>query len=170
MIGYETRLLNRTDFNNDRVDAGDIGSGTTVTALYEITPVGSKAVMSDPLRYGKGTKGSKGGEIAFLRMRYKLPGQTVSKLIERPITDADVTTDFNTLSPDMRFAASVAGTAQLLRHDPYIKDFDYEHARNIAVAARGADNFGYRAEFIRLLDMARVADKHKPLDKQAGPD
>lgn len=170
LIGYETRLLNRTDFNNDRVDAGDIGSGTTVTALYEITPVGSKAVMSDPLRYGKADKGSKGGEIAFLKMRYKLPGETASKLIDRPITDADVTTDFNALSPDMRFAAAVAGTAQLLRHDPYIKDFDYAHARSIAVAARGADNFGYRAEFIRMLDMAKVADKQKPLEKQAGPD
>jgi Ca-activated chloride channel family protein len=170
LIGYETRLLNRTDFNNDRVDAGDIGSGTTVTALYEITPVGSKAVMSDPLRYGKPVTASKGGEIAFLKMRYKLPGEKVSKLIERPITDADATADFNTLSPDMRFAASVVGTAQLLRHDPYIKDFDYDRARNIAVAARGEDRFGYRAEFIRLLDMAKVADKQKPLEKSAGPD
>jgi Ca-activated chloride channel family protein len=170
LIGYETRLLNRTDFNNDRVDAGDIGSGTTVTALYEITPVGSRAVMSDPLRYRKATTASKGGEIAFLKMRYKLPGQTVSKLVDRPITDADVTTDFNALSPDMRFAASVVGTAQLLRHDPYIKDFDYLRARDIAVAARGDDRFGYRAEFVRLLDMAKVADKQKPLDKQAGPD
>jgi len=170
LIGYETRLLNRTDFNNDRVDAGDIGSGTTVTALYEITPVGSKAVMSDPLRYGKPVKASKGGEIAFLKMRYKLPGEKVSKLIERPITDADATADFNTLSPDMRFAASVVGTAQLLRHDPYIKDFDYDRARTIAVAARGDDRFGYRAEFIRLLDMAKVADKQKPLEKSAGPD
>jgi len=170
LIGYETRLLNRTDFNNDRVDAGDIGSGTTVTALYEITPVGSKAVMSDPLRYGKSAKAPKGGEIAFLKMRYKLPGEKVSRLIERPITDADATTNFNTLSPDMRFAASVVGTAQLLRHDPYIKDFDYDRARTIAVAARGDDRFGYRAEFIRLLDMAKVADKQKPLDKSAGPD
>ncbi|MGZ5961531.1 MAG: vWA domain-containing protein [Rhizomicrobium sp.] len=170
LIGYETRLLNRTDFNNDRVDAGDIGSGTTVTALYEITPVGSKAVMSDPLRYGKPVKPAKGGEIAFLKMRYKLPGETVSKLISRPITDADVTTDFNSLSPDMRFAASVVGTAQLLRHDPYIKDFDYDRARNIATAARGEDRFGYRAEFIRLLDMAKIADKQKPLDKPATQD
>ncbi|MGZ6023058.1 MAG: vWA domain-containing protein [Rhizomicrobium sp.] len=170
LIGYEMRLLNRTDFNNDHVDAGDIGSGTTVTALYEITPVGSKAVMSDPLRYGKPVKPAKGGEIAFLKMRYKLPGETVSKLISRPITDADVTTDFNSLSPDMRFAASVVGTAQLLRHDPYIKDFDYDRARNIATAARGEDRFGYRAEFIRLLDMAKIADKQKPLDKPATQD
>jgi len=170
LIGYETRLLNRTDFNNDRVDAGDIGSGTTVTALYEITPVGSKAQMSDPLRYGKPAVAAKGGEIAFLKMRYKLPGQTVSKLIDRPITDADVTADFNALSPDMRFAASVVGTAQLLRHDPYIKDFDYDRARNIATAARGDDRFGYRAEFIRLLDLAKVADKQKPLESPPSPD
>ena len=170
LIGYETRLLNRTDFNNDKVDAGDIGSGTTVTALYEITPVGSKAVMSDPLRYGKPNKAAKGGEIAFLKMRYKLPGETVSRLINRPITDADVTSDFNSLSPDMRFAASVVGTAQLLRHDPYIKNFDYDRARSIATAARGDDRFGYRAEFIRLLDMAKIADKQKPLESPASPD
>ena len=170
LIGYETRLLNRTDFNNDRVDAGDIGSGTTVTALYEITPVGSKATMSDPLRYRKPVGEAKGGEIAFLKMRYKLPGQTVSKLIDRPITNSDVTVDFNTVSPDMRFAASVVGVAQLLRHDPYIKDFDYDRAKNIATAARGEDKFGYRAEFIRLLDLAKVADMQKPLERPANPE
>jgi len=170
LIGYETRLLNRTDFNNDKVDAGDIGSGTTVTALYEITPVGSKAQMSDPLRYGKPGTPAKGGEIAFLKLRYKLPGQTVSKLINRPISDADVTTDFNTLSPDMRFAASVVGTAQLLRHDPYIKDFSYDRAKTIAVAARGDDKYGYRAEFIRLLDLANAADNQKRLETPPTPD
>ncbi len=164
LIGYETRLLNRTDFNNDRVDAGDIGSGTTVTALYEITPVGSKAVMSDPLRYRKPAAGDPNGELAFLKIRYKLPGETVSKLINRPVTDADVAREFNSISPDMRFVASVAGAAQLLRHDPYIKDFDYDRARAIAVAARGDDPFGYRAEFIRMLDLAKSAAAQQALN------
>ncbi|HEV2653174.1 MAG TPA: VWA domain-containing protein [Rhizomicrobium sp.] len=170
LIGYETRLLNRTDFNNDHVDAGDIGSGTTVTALYEVTPVGSKAAMADPLRYGKGEKAGKGGELAFLKIRYKLPGEKVSKLIDRPITDADATKDFAAVSPDMRFAAAVAGTAQLLRHDPYIKDFDYARARDIATASRGEDRFGYRAEFIRMLDMAKTADAQQPLDRHGAPE
>src|SRR6185437_9583155 len=89
LIGYETRLLNRTDFNNDKVDAGDIGSGTTVTALYEVTPVGSKATMADPLRYKKKAANDNGREYAFLKIRYKLPGEKVSKLITRPVTDAD---------------------------------------------------------------------------------
>jgi Ca-activated chloride channel family protein len=168
LIGYETRMLNRTDFNNDRVDAGDIGSGTTVTALYEITPVGSKAVMSDPLRYGKPAKGDPNGELAFLKIRYKLPGETASKLITRPIGNADVTADFGAVSPDMRFAASVAGAAQLLRHDPYIKDFSYDRAREIATAARGEDRFGYRADFIRMLDLAKTAASQQALNAHNG--
>jgi Ca-activated chloride channel family protein len=168
LIGYETRMLNRTDFNNDKVDAGDIGSGTTVTALYEITPVGSRAVMSDPLRYGKSAKGDPSGELAFLKIRYKLPGETVSKLITRPIGNGDVTADFASVSPDMRFAASVAGTAQLLRHDPYIKDFSYDRAREIATAARGEDRFGYRADFIRMLDLAQTAAAQQALNTHNG--
>lgn len=164
LIGYETRMLNRTDFNNDHVDAGDIGSGTTVTALYEITPVGSKAQMSDPMRYTKPPKGDPNGELAFLKIRYKLPGETISKLITRPIGNSDVTTDFSAVSPDMRFAASVVGAAQLMRHDPYIKDFDYDRARNIATAARGNDPFGYRSEFIRLLDLAKSAASQQALN------
>jgi len=168
LIGYETRMLNRTDFNNDRVDAGDIGSGTTVTALYEITPVGSKAVMSDPLRYGAPVKGDPNGELAFLKIRYKLPGETASKLITRPIGNADVAADFGQVSPDMRFAASVAGTAQLLRHDPYIKDFSYDRAREIATAARGDDRYGYRADFIHLLDLAKSAASQQALNTHNG--
>ncbi len=165
LIGYETRLLDRTDFNNDKVDAGDIGSGATVTALYEITPVGSKAQMSDPLRYGKPVKGDPNGEYAFLKIRYKLPGEKVSKLIERPVNDADEAATFAQVSEDMRFAASVVGAAQLLRHDPYIKDFDYDRAIDIANAAKGGDAFGYRAEFVQLLRLAKVAASQKPLDR-----
>ncbi len=171
LIGYETRMLNRTDFNNDHVDAGDIGSGTTVTALYEITPVGSKAQMSDPSRYQKpAAPAANSNELAFLKIRYKLPGETASKLIDRPITNADVTTDFNTVSPDMRFAASVVGAAQLMRHDPYIKDFSYDRARMIATASRGDDPFGYRAEFIRMLDLAKTAASQQALNMHGSPE
>jgi Ca-activated chloride channel family protein len=164
LIGYETRLLNRTDFNNDKVDAGDIGSGHTVTALYEITPVGSKAVTADPLRYGKRPRQDNGSEIAFLKIRYKLPGETVSRLITRPITDEDVVRDFARVPPDMRFAAAVAGSAQLLRHDPYVKDFDFARAIAIAEKAKGDDRFGYRGEFVKLLETAENASGLKPLN------
>ncbi len=163
LIGYETRMLNRTDFNNDKVDEGDIGSGHTVTALYEITPVGSKAALADPLRYSD-PKADPNAEIAFLKIRYKLPGETTSHLLMRPITDADVVGDFARLPPDMRFAAAVAGSAQLMRHDPYLKDFDYGRAIEIAQSARGDDRFGYRREFIDLLHAAQKSAGMKPLD------
>ena len=164
LIGYETRLLNRTDFNNDKVDAGDIGSGHTVTALYELTPVGSKAVMSDPLRYGGKIKGDPRGELGFLKIRYKLPGETKSHLITRPITDADVVRDFSKLPADMRFAAAVAGSAQLMRHDPYVKDFSFGKAIDIAQASKGSDPFGYRSQFVQLLRSAQTAAGLKPLN------
>jgi len=164
LIGYETRMLNRTDFNNDKVDAGDIGSGHTVTALYEITPAGSKAVMSDPLRYGKKVSGDPRGELAYLKIRYKLPGQTTSHLITRPITSADSTRDFAKLPNDLRFAAAVVGSAQLMRHDPYVKDFGYDRAIEIADAAKGDDRFGYRAEFVQLLRLAKTSAGMKPLE------
>ena len=166
LIGYETRMLNRTDFNNDKVDAGDIGSGHTVTALYEITPAGSKGAMADPLRYGKHPDMVKPStnEIAFVKIRYKLPGEDSSKLITRPVTDADVQTDFAKLPTDLRFAVSVAGAAQLLRHDAYIKDFDMTHAIDIAQNAKGNDPFGYRTEFVQLLRSAETALLQKPLE------
>jgi len=164
LIGYETRMLNRTDFNNDKVDAGDIGSGHTVTALYEITPAGSKATMADPLRYGQHAKGEPSGELAFLKIRYKRPGETASQLITTPITDADVVKDFARLPTDMRFAAAVAGSAQLMRHDPYVKNFGFERAIRIAESAQGDDRFGYRREFIALLRAANKAEGMKPLD------
>jgi len=158
LIGYETRMLNQTDFNNDKVDAGDVGSGHTVTALYEITPVGSRAQMTDPLRYG-GRRDVRPAqsELAFVKIRYKLPNEDESKLITRPVENRDVVSDFNRLPIDYRFAAAVAGSAQLLRHDPYIKSFDYGRAIEIAQGARGDDEFGYRNEFVQLLRAAQSA-------------
>jgi len=166
LIGYETRILNRTDFNNDKVDAGDIGSGHTVTALYEITPVGSGAELADPLRYGRNPVDGKpaAAEIAFLKLRYKLPGEEESRLIERPVTNRDVQTDFALLPSDMRFAAAVAGAGQLLRHDPYVKDFDYQRVIAMAQGSRGEDVFGYRSEFVQLMRIAQSAASMKPLD------
>ncbi len=164
LIGYETRMLETADFNNDKVDAGDIGAGHRVTALYEITPVGSAARLTDPLRYGKPEAASAAcGEIAYLKMRYKLPGETASKLIERPITAADTSTSVESLNGDFKFAAAVAGFAQLLRGEPYLKNFGYDQVIAFAQAGKGSDPFGYRAEFISLARLAESSAALPPL-------
>ena len=90
LIGYETRILAREDFNNDRVDAGEIGAGHSVTALYEVTPVGSDARLTDPLRYGAAPQASDSNELGFVKLRYKEPGASVSTLLEQPILPGDV--------------------------------------------------------------------------------
>ena len=158
LIGYETRLLDTADFNNDKVDAGDIGAGHRVTALYEITPVGSDGRLTEPLRYGAPASGAaECGEIAYLKMRYKLPGETASKLIERPIVQSDVRSSVDALPGDYKFAAAVAGFAQILRADPYLKDFGYDDVIRLANAGKGEDAFGYRAEFVSLVRLAESA-------------
>jgi Ca-activated chloride channel family protein len=160
LIGYETRLLNREDFNNDRVDAGEVGSKASVTALYEITPKGAKA-SSDPLRYGSrhqpvmpNTAGS-GSEIAFLKVRYKLPGQSTSKLISRPIGAADVYGAVGSAPESTRWALAVAGFGQKLRGDPWLEEsFGWTQIADLAQGARGQDPFGLRAEFVQLVHAA----------------
>jgi Ca-activated chloride channel family protein len=160
LIGYETRMLKREDFNDDKVDAGDIGAGHTVTAIYEITPVGAKERRIDPLRYQPvGDRArpqpEKGGdELAFVKLRYKLPGQTASRLIERPVRAGDALAQFDAAPIEQRFAVAVAGFAQWLRSESAIEDFKPTKVAAIANAARGADPEGYRAEFIRLVKMA----------------
>jgi len=156
LIGYETRHLNREDFNNDAVDAGDIGAGHTVTALYEITPVGEGQV--DPLRYGVSEPANANGEIAFLKMRYKLPGESVSQLIEQPVT-ADVTyDDIAQAGPDAQFATAVAAFGQKLKGSVYGSSMTWDEIEALAKAGRGADEGGYRAEFIRLIGDAAALE------------
>ena len=159
LIGYETRILDRTDFNNDKVDAGDIGSGHTVTALYEITPAGSSARLSDPLRYGGGEEADANAsdELAFLRIRYKLPEEDTSKLIERPVTQTDVLGTLRDASIDVQFSAAVAGFGQMLKAGEHIKSFDYDTLIEMAQRAKGDDPFGYRSEFIQLARLAKSA-------------
>ncbi len=158
LIGYETRMLNREDFNNDRVDAGEIGSGHAVTAIYEIVPVGGRT-FNDPLRYqNESAPTSTGSEIAFLRIRYKLPGQDTSRLIERPITERDAVRDIARAPESTRWAAAVAGYGQLLRHDQFLRQgYGYDDVINLAQGARGRDEFGWRAEFIQLARSAQSA-------------
>jgi len=161
LVGYETRTLRREDFNNDRVDAGDIGAGHTVTALYEITPVGSGAILVDPLRYGSSTPAAAAtasDEIGFLKLRYKLPGGTTSALIESPITKELAVDSLAGASDDARWAAAVAAFAQKLRGSSYGQEMTYEQIRALAQGARGSDEDGHRAEFMQLINAARSVD------------
>jgi Ca-activated chloride channel family protein len=158
LIGYETRALNREDFNNDRVDAGDIGSGHSVTAIYEITPKGSGGEQIDPLRYGQATVNNGGvanaDEYAFVKIRYKLPNEDVSKLITTPVTSANEVASFDEASTDQRFSVAVAAFGQKLRDEDATAKFGYDKIMEIATAARGADPFGYRSEFLSLVRLA----------------
>ncbi|PTE09199.1 vWA domain-containing protein [Mesorhizobium helmanticense] len=158
LIGYETRALNREDFNNDRVDAGEIGSGHSVTAIYEITPKGSGGEQIDPLRYGQASVNNGGvanaDEYAFVKIRYKLPNEDVSKLITTPVTSANEVSSFDQASTDQRFSVAVAAFGQKLRDEDATAKFGYDRIMEIATAARGADPFGYRSEFLSLVRLA----------------
>jgi Ca-activated chloride channel family protein len=159
LIGYENRALKREDFNNDKIDAGDIGAGHTVTALYELTLAGGKRQKIDPLRYRaeKIPAGSK-DEIALLRLRYKLPDSETSKLIEQPLKTADIRRETGKTSADFRFSAAVAAFGQLLRGGKYTGDFGYDDVAKLSQGARGQDNFGYRGEFLTLVNLAKSLD------------
>lgn len=163
LIGYETRHLNREDFSNDKIDAGEIGAGHAVTAIYEITPAGGKPVL-ELLRYGtkekpplQGPQLEKStftGEYAFLKIRYKQPDSDKSKLMTQPVTAADEK-KFDELPDDIRFAAAVAGFGQLLRHSKYTDKLSWNDVARMAGSARGKDEFGYRTEFVNLVNLAK---------------
>lgn len=168
LIGYETRMLKREDFANDKVDAGEIGAGHEVTAIYEFAAPGSKGRMVEESRYAAAPKpavGDRGSEFGFLRIRYKLPGEDVSKLIEQPITDAQAVKSIAEANEEVRFAAAVAGYGQLLRKSPYLKGFGFDQVIEMAQAAKGEDAFGYRSEFVQLARAAKTASALSPLDK-----
>lgn len=154
LLGYENRALKREDFANDKVDAGEIGAGHTVTALYEVVPVGAKGWL-EPLRYARaaGDQG-KPGEIAWLRLRYKAPEGGASKLVERPIAKGEAT-PIARASDDLRFAAAVAAFAQQLRGGQYTGAFSLADSATLARGARGDDPFGLRGEFVQLVELAQ---------------
>ncbi len=154
LIGYETRHLNREDFNNDAVDAGDIGAGHTVTAIYEFTPVGSEARLIEARRYAPETAkpGAGGDEYAYLKIRYKLPDEDVSRLIARPITrDDTVVLGGDGIGSEAGFATAVAGFGQLLKGGRYTGSYSYDDVIALALETRGEDPYGYRAEFVQLV-------------------
>ncbi|TWI29261.1 Ca-activated chloride channel family protein [Paracoccus sulfuroxidans] len=150
LIGYETRALRREDFNNDKVDAGELGAGHSVTALYEVTAPDSPALLNDNLRYQSAGQAAKGAseELGFLRMRYKAPGEGASQLLETPILAGGAADD------DARFAAAIAGFGQLLTGATYLGDWGWDDAIALAQSGKGADPFGYRAEAISLMRLA----------------
>lgn len=158
LIGYETRALNREDFSNDKVDAGEIGAGQRVTAIYEITPVGAASGLLEESRYQKEAKvdAKDNSEYAFLRLRYKLPSESKSNLIETPITTASKVKANAEYQQEVNFSTAVAGFAQLLKGSNYAGDFTYDKVIELAQANKGKDEFGYRTEFVQLVRKAKI--------------
>ncbi|NQD38594.1 VWA domain-containing protein [Permianibacter sp. IMCC34836] len=167
LIGYENRMLNEEDFNNDKIDAGEIGAGKTVTALYELTPVGGKT-LTEPRRYGNATETRTSNEttfsneLAFLRIRYKPPGASDSQLLTQPITANQLKPALTSASADFRFAASVAAFGQLLRGGKYLAKFGYDDVLALAQSGLDNDEGGYRREFVRLVQIARELSPQAP--------
>jgi Ca-activated chloride channel family protein len=163
LIGYENRMLKSEDFNNDKKDAGELGSGHTVTALYEIIPVGVESEFNkiDELKYQKTTttkEAGKSSELMTIKLRYKQPSGDVSKLIVHPLVDNNI--ELSKTSEDFRWSASVAAFGMLLRDSEFVKGFSYEDVLQLAQASKGNDKNGYQAEFLNLVkSMGLVASR-----------
>ncbi|NHF64351.1 VWA domain-containing protein [Xanthomonas hortorum] len=156
LIGYENRALQREDFNNDQVDAGEIGAGHTVTALYEITPTDGHASV-DPLRYATTTaprqQRAVDNELAHVKLRYKLPDAQRSQLLDT-VVRSEQRRALNATSDAFRFSAAVAGFGQRLRGGSQLRGWDYPQVRALAAGSLGSDHFGYRADFLRMVQQA----------------
>jgi Ca-activated chloride channel family protein len=164
LIGYENRALKREDFNNDKVDAGEIGAGHSVTALYEVVLTDSSYRQLDKLRYQSDSQSkdeNKSSEVALLRLRYKQPGGSKSTLIEHIIEKSDITQSVQQTSNAFQFAAAVAAFGQQLRGGKYTQSFTMSDTLNLARGARGKDPFGYRGEFLRLVNLAQSLSQNK---------
>ena len=167
LIGYENRMLAKEDFNDDKKDAGEMGSGHTVTALYEIIPVGVNSDFLkgvDSLKYQKNivplSKSSYTDEIMTVKFRYKTPDGEVSKLIEHPVLDKQIT--IVKTSDNFRFASSVAEFGMLLRNSAFKSSSSFDNVLMLARKAKGNDEEGYRSEFVRLVESAQMLAKGKP--------
>jgi Ca-activated chloride channel family protein len=162
LVGYENRVLASEDFEDDKKDAGELGAGHTVTALYEIIPTGSiqEVRKTGELKYQKNTikaEAAVSDEIMTIKFRYKHPGEEVSELIEKPVLDED--TALSDSSEYFRFAAAVAVFGMILRDSDYRGDFTYEDVIALAKDSRGADKNGYRQEFIRLVKTCALLER-----------
>ena len=170
LIGYENRMLAKEDFNDDKKDAGELGSGHTVTALYEVIPVGVNSSFLknvDSLKYQQNTerlsKSSNTDEILTVKFRYKAPDGDVSKLIVHPVKDKQI--PIARTSDNFRFAASVAQFGMLLRNSEFKSNASYNDVISLARKAKGYDEEGYRSEFIRLVESAQMLAKGKAAPK-----
>ena len=164
LIGYENRMLNEEDFANDKVDAGEIGAGHRVTALYEISLTGSSGQRLPTRRYQSESIISEISNVAFnkelahLRIRYKLPNESVSKLIQSPVMDSGINARGG---ESFNFAAAVAAFGQKLRGGTYLENFSYNDIAELARHSRGKDPQGYRSEFMQLVGLAETLDGSK---------
>ena len=168
LIGYENRKLAHTDFNDDTKDAGEIGAGHSVTAIYEVVPAGRGASPKvDELKYqdeGALTAAAGSGELMTVKVRYKEPTGSKSKLLSFPVTDSD--TELADTSRDFRFSAAVASFGMLLRGSEHKGDADFEMARKLASGALGKDPHGRRAEFVELIGKAESLSSGKKVARR----
>ena len=170
LIGYENRLLKNEDFNDDKKDAGDMGSGHTVTAIYEIIPVGTKSQYLksiDKLKYQKSNEKpmemvGNSDEVLTVKLRYKTPEGNNSELIEKAVKNE--TKSFENTSENFRFSASVAEFGLILRGSEFKGNASYDHVLETAKKAKGLDDEGYRSEFIRITKIANLLDKSELAD------
>ncbi len=162
LIGYENRMLNREDFRNDKIDAGDIGAGHTVTAFYEIALADSGDTLVPELRYFQPESGDQTiphtGELAYVRLRFKHPGENESKEIGQAVLVSSIRANMDQATRNLKFAAAVAGFGQILRGGKFTGDWNYENVADLARNSRGSDDHGYRSEFIRLVELAGTLD------------
>lgn len=169
LIGYENRMLAKEDFNDDKKDAGELGAGHSVTALYEIVPVGvefNQVPSVDALKYQQVAASPSpaatpapvlNDELATVKLRYKLPDGDQSKLISQVVSATPVAE--GSTSTNFRFSSSVAEFGMLLRGSEYKGSANYDSAMNLAKGAKGEDKFGYRSDFIKLVESAGLLDK-----------
>lgn len=170
LIGYQNRRLKREDFNNDKVDAGEIGAGHSVTALYEISYVDGENLANDPLRYQSASDSkveTHQNELAHIKLRFKpshdASSQLIGHFVERPLSPVSI----DVASVDFKFAVAVAGFGQLLNGGRYMQDFDYDQVEPLASSSMGEDKFGYRHEFLQLVKTAALL---KDVSEHLSPD
>jgi len=159
LVGYENRVMANEDFNDDKKDAGELGAGHTVTALYELIPAGSaeRVKKTDTLKYQETTvktAAAESSEIMTVKLRYKPPKEEKSKLIEQAITDGGLSLEET--SNNFRFSAAAAGFGMLLRDSEFKGNLNYDDVISLAKGSKGSDTEGYRAEFIRLVETAAL--------------
>jgi len=156
LLGYENRMLAREDFKNDKVDAAEMGAGHTVTALYEISLVGSESNQLEPLRYkeSKKTMTKASDELAYIKWRYKKKLDDSSVKGSKPVLMSSLGQGLDAASDNLRFAAAVASFGELLRGGKYSHNWGYDDVLSLAKSSRGSDTHGYRSEFIGLVGLA----------------